>query len=222
MLPLAAGVAGALNLIQPERTSLVSGSAAGVLIAASFTPPAGLLGIALTMGNWNIALSSAFLLALQLMGINLAGSLVLRLFGLRSTLQRYQAGKKIGFVVLLASTLLLFAGLMYWQFSTPLRFEWASLRARAAQLVRQVVQESEIAETILLDVRFPQPEPGGSQTLLITGYIQPVGQVSYPDDYLKNYMQSIISERLLQEYSNLQPLIDLVVIKPVFLPSPGN
>ncbi len=218
LLPMVAGVAGALNLVQPERTSLVSGSAAGVLIAASLAPPAGLLGIALYMGNWNVALSSAFLLALQLTGINLAGSLILRLYGLGSSLQRYKPGKKTSFVVLLTFTLLLFAALMFWQFSTPLRFERSGLGAKAAQVVRQIVKESEIAETVSLDVRFPQPEPGGSQTLLITGYIQPIGQLSFPADYIKNYMQTVISERLLQEYPNLQPLIDLVVVEHI--PSP--
>ncbi|GAB3820478.1 hypothetical protein GCM10028895_20700 [Pontibacter rugosus] len=41
LLPLAAGVAGAVNLIQSERDSLVSGAAVGMLVAASLAPPTG-------------------------------------------------------------------------------------------------------------------------------------------------------------------------------------
>lgn len=44
LLPLAAGVAGALNLVQSERSSLVSGAATGMLVAAALAPPAGLIG----------------------------------------------------------------------------------------------------------------------------------------------------------------------------------
>jgi hypothetical protein len=42
LLPLVAGAAGALNLVQSERSSLVAGAAVGMLVAASLAPPAGL------------------------------------------------------------------------------------------------------------------------------------------------------------------------------------
>ena len=44
LLPLVAGFAGALFLVQSERDSLVSGAAVGVLVAASLAPPTGLPG----------------------------------------------------------------------------------------------------------------------------------------------------------------------------------
>ncbi|WP_336231445.1 DUF389 domain-containing protein [Scytonema sp. PRP1] len=52
LLPVVAGAAGALNLVQSERSSLVSGAATGMLIAASLAPPAGLVGMAGVMGRW--------------------------------------------------------------------------------------------------------------------------------------------------------------------------
>lgn len=214
LLPLVAGLAGALNLIQPERTHLVSGSVAGVLIAASLAPPAGLLGMALSMNHWNIALSSAFLLALQLMGINLAGAAVLRIFGVRSTLQRYKPGKKSRYIALFSITFLLLIGLLFWQFSTPLQFERAGMGAQASQLVRVIIKESGIARTISIDARFPQPEPQGSKTLLVTGYIEPIEPLEYPDQFLNRYLQNIISKRLKQEFPELRALIHLVVIHP--------
>jgi hypothetical protein len=47
VLPLAAGAAGAIHLFQSERSSLVSGAAVSLLIAASLASPAGLVGMTL-------------------------------------------------------------------------------------------------------------------------------------------------------------------------------
>jgi len=46
LIPLAAGAAGALTLVQSDRSSLVSGAATGMLVAASLAPPAGIIGMA--------------------------------------------------------------------------------------------------------------------------------------------------------------------------------
>lgn len=79
ILPLAAG---ALNLVQSERSSLVSGAATGMLVAASLAPPAGIVGMASAVGRWDMAISGLFLLFLQLCGINFSASLLFRIFGL--------------------------------------------------------------------------------------------------------------------------------------------
>jgi len=42
LLPLVAGAAGALNQMQAQSNSLVSGTAVGLLVAAALAPPAGL------------------------------------------------------------------------------------------------------------------------------------------------------------------------------------
>lgn len=55
LLPLAAGAAGALYLVQSQRSSLVSGASVGVLIAASLAPPAGLIGMAAAIGTWQMS-----------------------------------------------------------------------------------------------------------------------------------------------------------------------
>ena len=74
LLPLVAGAAGALNLLQSDRDSLVSGAAIGVLVAASLAPPTGLVGMAAVIGRWDMVLSGVFVLLLQLVGINLSGA----------------------------------------------------------------------------------------------------------------------------------------------------
>lgn len=79
ILPLAAG---ALNLVQSERSSLVSGAATGMLVAASLAPPAGIVGMASAIGRWDMAISELLLLFLQLCGINFSAALLFRVFGL--------------------------------------------------------------------------------------------------------------------------------------------
>ncbi|MDY7015271.1 MAG: DUF389 domain-containing protein, partial [Cyanobacteriota bacterium] len=65
LLPLAAGAAGALTLIQSERSSLVSGAAIGMLVAASLSPPVGIIGMAIAIGRWDLVNNGIFLLLLQ-------------------------------------------------------------------------------------------------------------------------------------------------------------
>jgi hypothetical protein len=84
-----------INLINADNNSLVSGTAAGVLVAASLAPAAALVGMSAAMGRWDMAVNGIFLLILQLIGINLAGSLVFRFYGqLKPAGSRYQHGQK--------------------------------------------------------------------------------------------------------------------------------
>jgi len=77
LLPLIAGTAGALNLIQSERSSLVSGAAVGVLVAASLAPAAVLLPlIAGTAGALNLIQSErSSLVSGAAVGVLVAASL---------------------------------------------------------------------------------------------------------------------------------------------------
>ena len=68
LLPLAGGVAGALQLVQSERSSLVSGTAIGMLVAAALAPPAGLIGMAIAIQKPEMVVSGVFLLLLTASG----------------------------------------------------------------------------------------------------------------------------------------------------------
>lgn len=94
LLPLAAGAAGAVNLVQSERSSLVSGTATGMLVAASLSPPAGIIGMSMAIGRWDLVVNGVFLLLLQLSGINLSAAILFRIFGLSTKGARYQRGKR--------------------------------------------------------------------------------------------------------------------------------
>lgn len=113
LLALSAGAAGALNLVQSERDSLVSGAAVGMLVAASLAPPAGVVGMAAAIGKWEMVKSGVFLLFMQLIGINLTGSVLFRLFGLNSEGPRYSRGHRRIFLSSLFMTTVLAGSILF-------------------------------------------------------------------------------------------------------------
>ncbi|MEO8893350.1 MAG: DUF389 domain-containing protein, partial [Coleofasciculaceae cyanobacterium] len=118
LLPLIGGAAGALNLVQSERSSLVSAAAVGMLVAASLAPPAGVIGMAIAMSRWDLVENGVFVLLLQLVGINLSASLMFRIYGMSSRGARYERGQKSVFPAALGVTILALVGLLTWQFSS--------------------------------------------------------------------------------------------------------
>lgn len=115
LLPLAAGAAGALYLTTSEHSSLVSGAAVGMLVAASLAPPTGVLGSALVIGRMDLVGRTVFLIVLQLAGINLVASGVFRLYGLRPERERFGTGSRRALSVALATSALLVVGMVGWQ-----------------------------------------------------------------------------------------------------------
>ena len=105
-LPLAAGFAGAISIINSERDNLISGAGVGILVAASLAPPTVILGMTLYLGNTDILLVNLFKLALQLVGIQLAASLVFRFWGkIKTRGVRFHHGKQSVFWLSVAISL---------------------------------------------------------------------------------------------------------------------
>lgn len=133
-LPLIAGFAGAINVCQSERDSLVSGAAVGILVAASLAPPVGLLGVGLYLWDTEIIFSSIFRIILQLLGIHLAATLVFYFYGKVSTQGiRFLQGNKL---VQRLATALVIAGIglmMIWQFSQPPFLRKASMKTELTE-----------------------------------------------------------------------------------------
>jgi uncharacterized hydrophobic protein (TIGR00271 family) len=172
LLPLVAGAAGALNLVQSERSSLVSGAATGMLVAASLAPPAGLVGMAAVMARWDMAVNGFFLLVLQLVGINLAGALVFRSFGLTSSGARYERGRRGVFIFSAGMAAVALIGLLTWQFWDGPNLQRTSLAQRAIAEIRQTVKESGLAWPLEVDARFTASPDPNQNTLLTVVYAQ--------------------------------------------------
>ena len=144
LLPLVGGAAGALNLVQAERSSLVSGTAVGMLVAAALAPPAGTAGMAIALGLWSMALNCVYLLVLQLVGINLAAATVFRFYGLSQKGARYERGKKWLFPVAIAITTAALVGLLSYQFTSDTNLQRSSLEQRANAEVQKVIKDSDM------------------------------------------------------------------------------
>lgn len=172
LLPLIGGAAGALNLVQSERSSLVSAAAVGMLVAASLAPPAGVIGMAIAMGRWDMVVNGIFVLLLQLAGINFSASIMFRIYGMFSSGARYERGKKSVFPAALGVTILALVGLLIWQFSFSPDLQRSSRSQRANAEIQKVVKNSSLVQLVEADVRFPSPDIKGQNILLGTVYVQ--------------------------------------------------
>jgi uncharacterized hydrophobic protein (TIGR00271 family) len=213
LLPLIAGAAGALNLVQSERSSLVSGAAVGMLVAASLAPPAGVVGMASAMGRWDMALNGVFVLLLQLVGINLSASLMFRTYGLTAQGTRYKRGKRWVFPVVLAATVLILLSLLTWQFSTSPELQRSSREQRATAQIQKVVNDSGLANLVEANVHFPPVNIKGQNTLLGTVYVQRQAGVTQSSEEIRSRLTSNIQTQLLEQGFNVTPLIDVSVLE---------
>jgi uncharacterized hydrophobic protein (TIGR00271 family) len=211
LLPLVAGAAGALNLCQSERSSLVSGAATGMLVAASLAPPAGLVGMAAAVGEWDMVMSGGFVLLLQLVGINVSGALVFRLFGLSPRGARYSRGR--GWIGASAWAVSAVAGvalvaIQLWEAPSLQRSTEAQ---RAKAVVQEVVQESALAMLVDSEVRFTDADIASQNTLLVQVYAQSTGEAAQEE--VRRGLSDRIRSALVAEF-DVTPLIDVTVFDP--------
>ena len=213
LLPLAAGIAGALQLVQSERSSLVSGAATGMLVAASLAPPAGVVGMGAAIGRFDMAADGLFLLALQLAGINLAAAAVFRLFGLSPQGARYDRSRSLVFPAALAVTAAALAGLIALQFASPPELQRPTRAQRAVAAIGQAVQQSGLADPVEVNARFTRPEIPGQNTLLGVVYVQPRPEADLPAEAMRERLTRAIQDQLLEQGFNVTPLIDVSVLE---------
>jgi uncharacterized hydrophobic protein (TIGR00271 family) len=214
LLPLAAGAAGALNLVQSDRNSLVSGAAVGMLVAASLAPPAGLIGMAAAIGRWEMAQSGIFLLALQLLAINLSGAAVFRLYGLSAQGARYSRGKPGVFPLAVLVTLVGLSGVLWWQFRAVPNLQRSTLAERAAVEVQQAVNESGLVHLVEANVRFTRARIEGQNTLLGVLYIQRREDITLPEEVIRRRLTHAVQERLNQQFQNITPVVSVNILNP--------
>ncbi|MBD2299850.1 TIGR00341 family protein [Nostoc sp. FACHB-87] len=213
ILPLAAGAAGALNLVQSERSSLVSGAATGMLVAASLAPPAGIIGMSSAIGRWDIVISGLFLLFLQLCGINFSAALLFRVFGLSAQETRYQRGNKRVFYSALVITVITLAGLLTWQFINSPNLQRSSLAQRANAQVQKTVKQVGLAKLVEANVRFIRSDITGQDTLLSVIYVQRQPQVTTSNQEISDRLTQAIQTQLLNQDFNVTPLVSVNVLE---------
>ncbi|UVI39661.1 DUF389 domain-containing protein [Qipengyuania spongiae] len=203
LLPLAAGVAGALNLVQSERSSLVSGAATGMLVAAALAPPAGLIGMGLAIGQTDIVLSSLWALGIQIVGINLAGCVVFRIYGMQTNGARYPRGKDWISIASLASSMAVLAALLTVQFSDAPQFQQSSVSQRVSALVVDELDRSPEIRLVTVNSHFTRSREQGNNPVWITVQVQ-----ASLDDREASAVADRIEKRVEDEFP-ITALVDL-------------
>jgi uncharacterized membrane protein len=155
LLPLVSGFAGAINICQSERDSLVSGAAVGILVAASLAPPVGLVGIGLYMMDWPVVLSSIFRILLQLLAIHFSATLVFYFYG-KVTPQgiRFLEGSKKAGWIIISLVLVGIGTMMFWQFNQPPILRKASMKTELAEELSAELGKIDNIKVLSKDVTF--------------------------------------------------------------------
>lgn len=214
LIPLVIGTGGALSLIQSKSSSLVSGTVSGLLIAASLAPPVSLIGIGAVLGEWGMVQTSIFLVLLQLVGINLTGTVVLRLNNLKSRDAHYNRGKPWLFPLGIAVNVIVLAGLLLWQHSNPPQMQRASVAQQAANDIKSVIDDNSLVYLIELDTRFTRTDVQGQNSLLINVYVQPHPETTLSTDEIEAEVKQLIRDHLAEKGYDVTPLIDVSVVYP--------
>ncbi|MGF1515892.1 MAG: DUF389 domain-containing protein [Elainellaceae cyanobacterium] len=214
LLPLAAGAAGAIFLVQSQSSSLVSGAAVGVLVAASLAPPTGLTGMAIALGEPELVKSGIFLLLLQLAGINLSAALVFRWRGLSPNNAHYKRGRSKLMPIVLVVTALVLAALLSWQFSNAPFLQRSSRAQRINTEVQDVIKQFQGVRLIESTARFPNVDVSNQTTLLVNASVQQLSGDERSHNALHNQISQSIRERLKGSGFDVTPLIDVTVFDP--------
>lgn len=210
LLPLAAGAAGALNLCQSERSSLVSGAATGMLVAASLAPPAGLTGMAAAMGEWTMVKSAGFVLLLQIAGINVSGAIIFRFYGVRPDGVRYSRGRPwVGWTAW-GGTGAVLAALLAWQFSNAPDLQRSTKQQRAAATARDVVRQSGLGYNVEANARYTRGDIPGADALLVE--LRVLGRKGRDPEAVKARLAEAVRARLRRDFQ-ADPLVDVVVLE---------
>ncbi|GGI08080.1 DUF389 domain-containing protein [Egicoccus halophilus] len=203
LLPMAAGVAGALGFSRADRTGIVSGAGIGMLVALALAPQAGLLGIGLALGEARIVGSAAFVATLQLVGINVAASLVFHLLGVRRQVPRVRDGSLVASLGAAAATAVALVGLLVlqWQTAPDLTRETVMTRAEAITLSFLDEQPGIVATDAV--ARFPLADNLPIEVFALRAQAVALSADAASGDELT----AALDERLREEFPSTNPTV---------------
>ena len=217
-LALAAGAAGAQAQVQSDRSSLVSGTAAGFMIAAALAPPSAVLGLAVPLGRWDYAALMAFLLLLQFAAINLAGWLALLFYGVRPADPSTGRGTGHWRTVLAVLVGVATAGLAVWQVQRGPRFLKADFSRQGLEIARSAADSLPGVRLLGSNAYFTRPElkQYEGETMIIEVTAEQTG-TGIPKDTLEARIRDAVVRRAQETMPRVVPFVDVTV-----LPGPGS
>ncbi|SFG00751.1 DUF389 domain-containing protein [Salegentibacter agarivorans] len=212
-LPLVSGFAGAINICQSERDSLVSGAAVGILVAASLAPPVGLIGIGLYMGDWQVVFSSLYRIVLQLLGIHFAATLVFYFYGkVTPNGVRFVNGKKRAGIITTAIILLAIGSMMFWQFKQPPFYRKASLNTELTDELNSQLRKLDSSIVILnKSVSFTNTKYKDTPVAIFKSTVLKKDP-NISDNQLKTQIITHLKENMKYEIKNLYEVYQIDVV----------
>ena len=173
-------------------------------------------------GQWPMVQSALFLVLLQLLGINLAGALMFNLYGgINHQGVRLTQGKQYFYPVTLLITILLFCGMLVWQFWRTPNLERATITQRASADIQTLLEHNSRVEPVEINTRFTRSNIQGQNTMLCTIYVMRRTGVSTSPERIRQQLSSQVYQQLSKQYRQVKPLIDITVLTAPPVPSPG-
>ncbi len=212
-LPLVSGFAGAVNICQSERDSLVSGAAVGILVAASLAPPVGLIGAGLYMMDWQVVFSSLFRIILQLLGIHFAATLVFYYYGkvTPNGVRFLQGSKKKGLITTII-VLLGIGGMMTWQFSRPPILRKAGMNTELAEALNTTLEEIDYIRVLNKDVSFTNVQTETNRSIATFEATVMLRDTVIPEEQLKTNIINYLKENMTYPYDNIYEVYQIHVV----------
>jgi uncharacterized membrane protein len=213
VVALAAGAAGAQTQVHSERDSMVSGTAAGFMVAAALAPPAAVLGLSIPLGRWDYTQLMGFLLLLQFPAIALGGWLSLLVHGVRPADPSIGRGKPVWRTVLAGMVILVSAGLVFWQTRNEPRFLKADLSRQALEVVRDAVDAVPGAYLVESTARFTRPElERHEREGLLIEVIVERDATAADEEALKSVIRDWVRGLVDQRMEGVVPFVDITVL----------
>lgn len=213
LLPLSAGVAGASYLVQSEHSSLISGAAVGLLVAASLAPPAGGLGIAVVLLRFDLVLHAVFLIALQLAGITLSATAVLWLYGIRPGGQRFSPDRRRPLAVGLGLAALVTGGLVVLQLLTSPLLNQGTLAHDVSTAVKTQLADHQDVRLLAVESRVASADVPGPPRILVEIDAEQTTGVAASQDLLAS-LTAELTAALQRAVPDAVPRVELNLYEP--------
>jgi uncharacterized membrane protein len=212
LVAFAAGAAGAQTQVKSDRDSLVSGTAAGFMVAAALAPPAAVLGLSLPLGRFDYIGLMAFLLALQFLAISLGGWLVLHAFGVRPAEPSIGRGTARTRTVLAVAVAAATGALVAWQTQQEPHLLRADLSRAALEIARDATELTDGAYLIESSARFTRRDLDryDRDGLLLRLVVEQTGHGD--EEALKERLRHHVRELVRQRMQHVAPFIDVTVV----------
>ena len=219
LVALVAGAAGAQSQVQSERSSLVTATATGFLIAAALSPASAVIGLSIPLRRWDYAGLMGFVVLLQFLALIVGGSLSLLLYDVHPGDPTVGRGSKRGRMALGGTATLAVAGLVWWQIAQGPRWVKADVASDATALTRSAVRSLPTVQLIEASAHFTRPDlpDRSAEGLLVDVLVQ---RLSDTDSVAA--LESAVREAVeAQIRANLEGVIPFVSVT-VFPPPPAR